>query len=449
MNNTQKYTSLVDYSIQLGKAIREFDTMLYSKPPKQMGSFTVSLKALEDTLDNIQEAQKMLNQMKSLPSIDKVAQSDNKSAKKADELISSMKSELRANISRLKEQFLKQREICYKQYQEVSRHITDKEDKQRFNGDRAMKFRLMMHEYPHEIPFNDQGELEEYEIKQTRREHEEQEKQIDSISDFELQGTDKLESALSALTTILAMTPTDDLSKEVRKEVAQIKKALPPKTISIAKDSLERLRHSSHLLLDLEQISEIMKTTHKFMGSDGKLQKINKQLEALQPLLEQAIREERERNMDIKQERDDVQSKVDYATDAVRTYGDILDGNARLEQEQIQIRNNTHGLYAENERLKEDEKKANAEAHEIQMKPESRQTYEDAMQIEKSLERARNDRQAVKDNEAYMADKMFERAVATLPPEYTNMKKRLQSVSSLYQMQMTQSQELSTGGMSR
>ena len=83
------------------------------------------------------------------------------------------------------------------------------------------------------------------------------------------------------------------------------------------------------------------------------------------------------------------------------------------------------------------------------MKPESRQTYEDAMQIEKSLERARNDRQAVKDNEAYMADKMFERAVATLPPEYTNMKKRLQSVSSLYQMQMTQSQELSTGGMSR
>ena len=63
MNNTQKYTSLVDYSIQLGKAIREFDTMLYSKPPKQMGSFTVSLRALEDTLDNIQEAQKMLNQM--------------------------------------------------------------------------------------------------------------------------------------------------------------------------------------------------------------------------------------------------------------------------------------------------------------------------------------------------------------------------------------------------
>lgn len=342
-------------------------------------------------------------------------------------------------------------ELAGKQCREVSRAIKDKEDKERFNK-ASRDFELMVYESRTEsfrIPLNEKDDLAQLRQNQARQEHEEKEKQIDSIADFELQGTDKLESALSLLTTILAMTPTDDLSKEVRKEVAQIKKSLPPKVIAITKDSLEQLRHSSHLLLDLEQISEIMKTTHCFRGKDGKLQKINKQLESLQPLLEQAIKEERERNMDIKQKRDDVQGKVDYATDAVKTYGDILDGNARLEQEQIQIRNNTHGLYAENSRLKEDEKKANEEAREIQMKPVDKQEWNDGLKVDQLYERARNDRQAVRDNEAYMADKMAERLVGALPAEYTDMKKRLQNVSSLYQMQMTQSQSLSTGGMSR
>ena len=451
MNNTQKYTSFVDYSIKLSRSMQKFDTVFWSKPPKQMGSFNVTMRNVATIIDNIKEIQKMRDEMRKLTTLDPEAKKDNKSARKVAEQISSIKAELSQSYARLKDEFFKQMDLAGKQCREVSRAIKDKEEKARFN-EASRDFELLVYESRTEkfrIPLNEKDDLTQLRQDQARREHEEQERQIDSITDFELQGTDKLESALSALTTILAMTPTDDLSKEVRKEVVQIKKALPPKTIAIAKDSLERLRHSSHLLLDLEQISEIMKTTHRFMGSDGKLQKINKQLEALKPLLEQAIKEERERNMDIKQERDDVQSKVDYATDAVRTYGDILDGNAKLEQEQIQIRNNTHGLYAENARLKEDEKKANAEAQEIQMKPVDRQEWNDGLKVDQLYERARNDRQAVRDNEAYMVDKMSERAVAALPPEYTDMKKRLQSVSSLYQMQMTQSQELSTGGMSR
>lgn len=451
MNNTQKYTSLVDYSIKLSRSMQKFDTVFWSKPPKQMGSFNVTMRNVADIIDNIKEIQKMRDEMRKLATLDSEAKKDNKSARKVADQISSIKTELSQSYARLKDEFFKQIDLAGKQCREVSRTIKDKEEKARFN-EASRDFELMVYEARTEkfrIPLNEKDDLTQLRQDQARREHEEKEKQIDSITDFELQGADKLESALSALTTILAITPTDDLSKEVRKEVAQIKKALPPKTIAIAKDSLERLRHSSHLLLDLEQISEIMKTTHRFMGSDGKLQKINRQLEALQPLLEQAIREERERNIDIKQERDDVQSKVDYATDAVRTYGDILDGNARLEQEQIQIRNNTHGLYAENARLKEDEKKVNDEAHEIQMKPVDKQEWNDGLKVDQLYDRARNDRQAVRDNETYMADKMSERAVAALPPEYTDMKKRLQSVSSLYQMQMAQSQELSTGGMSR
>lgn len=290
-----------------------------------MGSFNVTMANIDAIIDDIKEIQTMRDEMRKLATLDSEAKKDNKSARKVADQINSIKTELNQSYAKLKDEFFKQMELAGKQCREVSRAIKDKEDKERFNK-ASRDFELMVYESRTEsfrIPLNEKDDLAQLRQNQARQEHEEKEKQIDSIADFELQGTDKLESALSSLTTILAMTPTDDLSKEVRKEVAQIKKALPPKVIAITKDSLEQLRHSSHLLLDLEQISEIMKTTHCFIGKDGKLQKINKQLESLQPLLEQAIKEERERNMGIKQKRDDVQGKVDYATDAVKTYGDI------------------------------------------------------------------------------------------------------------------------------
>ena len=82
------------------------------------------------------------------------------------------------------------------------------------------------------------------------------------------------------------------------------------------------------------------------------------------------------------------------------------------------------------------------------MKPVDRQEWNDGLKVDQLYERARNDRQAIRDNEAYMAEKMSARAVAPLPQEYTDMKKRLQAMSSLYQMQMLQDQKLS-GGMSK
>lgn len=449
MNNTPKYTSLTDYSLQISREVRNFDSILFSKPPKQMGSFSVSLKELENTLDNIKKAQEMLEQMKKMTPLDVVAKKENKSARKAGELISDIRTELKSSISRLQEQYFKQLETCYKQYTDVSRAIKDPDDKKRFSGDRTMKFRLMMNEGKHQIPFINPDELGSVRTQQAKSEHKEKEEQIDRISSLEQDDANKLEEALSALTVILAMNPINDLSKDVRKEVAEIKKALPPKTITIAKESLEKLRHSSHLLLDLEQISEIMETTHRFMGSDGKLQKINKQLEALQPLLQAAIKEEKERHEDIKKEHDEIQSKVDYATDAVKTYGTIIDGNSKLEQEQIRIQNNTHGLQAENERLRKDEKRSYADARELETKDERFKEWDDGLKADRLYEQARQDSGLIKENEAYMADKMKQKPVTSLPLEYTEMKKRLKNVSSLYQMNMAESQKLSSGGMSR
>lgn len=451
MNDTGKYANLVDYSIELRRNIKSLNNVFWSKPPKQMGSFSVTMSNVETIVANLKELQTLHSEMGMLVSLDTEAKKENKSARKVADQISSIREEINRSSERLKKEFFKQMEIAGKQCREVSRAIKDKDEKERF--DSASKgIRLMSYEAKaagYKIPLSKQEkDLEQIKRSEAREEHKKDEKEIDIVTGYRLENASNLESALNSLTEMIVMNPTDDLSNKVRKEVAEIKRALPPKTISIAKDSLERLRHSSHLILDLEQISEIMNTTHSFRGKDGKLQKISKKLESLQSLLQQAIEEERDRNSDIKHQYETIQGKVNYATDATRTYEEILNGNARLEQEQIQISNNMHSLQTENSRLKKDMEKSYDEAQTIHRKPENERSWNDGIEEGQLYERARNDLHMISENEAHMDRRMAGEKIRTLPQEYVNIKSKLQSASSLYQMQMHESQEMSNGGMS-
>ena len=451
MSNIQKYVNLTDYSIILGRSIKKFDTVFWAKPPKQMGSFNVTLMNLITIINNIKAIEKMRIKMRSLASLDDVAVKDNKSAKKVAEQISSIKDELKKSYITLQDDFFKTLDIAGKQCREVSRAIKDRDDKSRFT-EVSKDFEQLVYEAKMDksiVPIGETDEFLKLQQEQSRKEHKEQEKQINENTDFQLEDVYKLGKALDALTAILATSKTDDLSKQVRKEVAQIKKVLPPKTISISRDGLERLRHSSHLILDLEQISEIMQTTYGFTGSDGKLQKINKQIESLQVLLEQALKEEKERKSSIKQERDVVQGRINYATEAVKTYGDILSSNSDLEQEQIRIRNDNHSLNVDNNRLRTDLESTKKDALEIQGIPEENRGYDDNAKLQHLLEKQEHDRSIISDNERYMDSKMKEQVITALPSSYINMKKKLQNISSLYQVQMQESQELSNGGKSR
>ncbi len=437
MINTQKYTSLVDFSTKLNSSIQKFDTVMWSKTPRQMGSFKVTMRNIIEIVHNMIEIHNMLDVMSKLTTLDSEAIQYNISAKKAANQINLIKLELVRHYDKLKKDFFKQMDIAGKQCYNISIAIKDEEERESFK--KASKdFKIMVYETKAEkfiIPLNEKNNLKH---SQQNSEHVEQEKEINSSISTELLRVNKLESALNLLTTILILTPSDDLSKKIEKEVAQIKKALPPKTISVTKDTLEYLRHSSHLLLDLEQISEIMNTTNRFMGSDGKLQKINKKLNAVKQLLKKAIKDEEEIKDDMEQEYDDVQSRIDYATKAATTYGDIIDGNTKLQEEQEQIRNHTHELYAENSRLEDEEKKSTFEAQRIKIKPISEHDENDEARIEDLYKTARYDRNIINNNKLYLSDKMSEKVVTELPSEYTKMKKRLQNVSSLYYFETTQ-----------
>ena len=172
MNNTQKYTSFVDYSIKLSRSMQKFDTVFWSKPPKQMGSFNVTMRNVAAIIDNIKEIQKMRDEMRKLATLDSEAKKDNKSARKVADQISSIKAELSQGYARLKDEFFKQMDLAGKQCREVSRAIKDKEDKARFN-EASRDFELMVYESRTEkfrIPLNEKDDLIQLRQDQARRE---------------------------------------------------------------------------------------------------------------------------------------------------------------------------------------------------------------------------------------------------------------------------------------
>ena len=290
MDSTQKYSNLADYSVELSKSMQKFDRVyMSSKPPRQMGSFDVTLQSINNLMHNIKETLKMQGNMKKLAVIDPIAKKDNKSAKKAADQINSIKSEVNQNLSRLKEEYFKQLELAGKQCREVESAIKDKEDRTRFH-DASRSFLMMVYESKTNkniIPFTETDPLSKFKQVEAISEHKDKEEQLNGISDFNIEDADKLEKALESLTTILNENPADKLARDIKREVVQIKNALPPKTVAISKEGLEQIKKSSQLLLDLEQVSSVISSTQGFLGSDSRMQKINKQLDSLKPLLKQ------------------------------------------------------------------------------------------------------------------------------------------------------------------
>ena len=235
-----------------------------------------------------------------------------------------------------------------------------------------------------------------------------------------------------------------ELQREIKKEVAAIEKALPPKVIAISAEALDKLRASDQLQLDLETIKSLI--TNPSL-TDKKYSKYNEKINEITTLLDGALKIESDKSKELQEKRDNISSKMEYAEKAVRTYDEILTNNQGLQQDKIHIRNGEYSLQEENERLESDAKKAVADAHAIESKAERYQEWDDGLKKDELYERARNDRENIKENEATMDEKLAQSAVTTLPPEYVDMKKKLQSMSSLYQMQMVQGQEF--GGMSR
>lgn len=440
-----RYESLAEFSIALSNNTKDLDKAFRNSPaPKQMGSFNVTVSSLREMLQNIKAITKLKEEIKMFPMMDRYAMEENKDAKKAKAQIDAIRDKIDKSYENLKKEFVKQLSLAGKQCKEVTRAIKDKEDKDRFFAS-SRDFSVMVYgiESSNDLDFlNVMDDFSKLKQAQAHEEHKEKEERINNISSFNIDNTNSLQMALDNISSVLALTSESSLTKEVRKEVASIKKVLPPKVAQITKEALEHLRHSEHLILDLEQISEILNTTYRFVGKDGALQKLNNELNQLQVTLERALDKEKDRHSGMQSEQSNRDRQVDYATSAVKSYSDILTNNKNLEQEKIQIKANTHNLNKENSRLKQDIKDESKDKVDF----ESKQDY---VSTQSSQNRIEENRQYISENEAYMASRLREKEVTTLPKEYTDMKKKLQSLSNLYKVENEVVHDMTTGGIKR
>lgn len=451
MNNTPKYLNLIDYSGKLNQSIKSFDTAIWSTQPKQLGSLNVTLNNLRVIMENLREVQRLIDNMRLLPSLDSVAKKDNKFASRAAEQMMAIRENLAKSYESLQEDFFKTISLAGEQCNIVKSSIKDEKDKERF-ADKVKPFQMMVFEAKTNsgrIPFYTRDYLAQYRQKAAYQEHRQDEKVINSALNNEINDTKVYEDALNKLTQILAVSPHDRLSNDIRKEVSSISKVLSPKTISIAKEGLDKLRHSSQLIADLDKISETLSTTYSFAGSKGGLSKIDKQIAELKNLVSQALTEERNNNQDIKKDNDASRAKIDLAAEALQAYGNILRNNNKVAEDKVLVGNGNHELVAENKRLEEDRRNSLEEARNIRMVNGADLQDKDAREAQRLDQVAARDREMINQNNKEMAAIMNSSQTLVLPEKYKEMKKKLQNASSLYQMRNLSSLELQERGTSR
>ena len=328
----KEYKNFTEYSQKVNDAITNINRCTLSKETKQMSSFKVTLDGLKSIMNDMKETKRLLDNIASLPVMDLEAKKDNKNAQKVAKIISNIKKRLKTSYEKQQEEFLKQFKAARKQLQNASQSL-EKEDKVKITN-ASMNFRLMAEEAkmsPHKIPFNKKDEMTTEKIRQTTSAHEQKSGQLNNSYKV-LDNTDNLEQAVARLAEALAFAPNNKTTNAVSRELNGIK-ARKPKMIAVAKTTLDQLRHSQQLLLDIEDINQIMGANPRFLGNDKKLQQVATQIEKLHSLLERSKKEEETRYAELKDKSETASNTVSYATQAVQKYTGIIETKQELPKE--------------------------------------------------------------------------------------------------------------------
>lgn len=437
---SSKYKDFNDFKNKLKFAVEPIINKEYwsdKKTKKSFQSFKLSCSSLTQILDNISAIDENLKKIRSLEKLDKEGLKENKSAIKFSDKLNSIESKLYFERAKQVESFYKQLELCKNQLISLKNRIEKESAKddikaitENFNyiSYNALSLGTDIH-----IKLPKLSEIIARERNIEHRNHLDTEKKVEEVSSIGFGSIDGYEQALTRLNTTL-MVSEDVLVDEIKKETCEIKTVLSPRVISVSKSVLNRLRNSSQLKLDLEQINNVFDTIYGFTASKGNLRKIDDELKALAPILRKAIKEEEIRNAELSSKQSSIVNQFESAKNAVNYYKSSLDKNSSITREQEKISTNTHELNVENRKLledairaEEDSKKADKffrenfrpepfdiSARAEQLREESRQYYNQIAENEKKLD-------AIKDI----------KTAKSLPDSYKRMKKKLEEMSSL------------------
>ncbi len=427
------YKDFLEYEIRLRETIRPFDFVyLNGRANKTLGTLKAALVEMENILVNIEQITKLSNMLNDVKKIKPLQQEleQNRKAKEAVKNIDTISNDVRKDLNGLQEQFFTQLQYCYDLKNKVAQQIVDYEERKNYDKKTEEFASLARNSLVNKgrVPFQQETLLQD--ANEKVKEHDEKATTIDKDYAFLSSHENTLDRALNALEDILKTPATFSerqnvgLQTKIKKEVANIKKALPPKVILVSKESLSKLRESDQLTNDLRFIQALLQNPPTLVNRS--YWEYNARIDKIRNLLDQALQFEEKRKSNIEQERNTIAKKEKFATDAVNKYANILNDNQITQQSQIHIENGQFDLQAENERLKlaRDEAYRNGD-----------------------YEKARSIQETISANEKTIAGIMSKSAVTTLPLEYTDMKQKLKNMSFLYQND--DSQTLSNEGRPR
>lgn len=454
---SSKYKNFNDFKNKLEFAVEPIINKEYwsdKKTKKSFQSFKVSCRSLTQTLDNISAIDDNLKKIRSLEKLDKEGLKENKSAIKFSDKLNSIESKLYFERAKQVELFYKQLELCKNQLRSLKNRIEKESAKddikaitENFNyiSYNALSLGTDIH-----IQLPKLSEIIERERNFEHRKHMNDEKEAEMISNIGFESIEGYEQALTRLNTTL-MVSEDVLANEIKKETCEIKRVLSPRVISASKAVLNRLRNSSQLKLDLEQINNVFDTIYGFTASKGTLRKIDDELKSLAPILRDAIREEEARNAELASKQSSIVGQFESARNAVNYYKSSLDKNSRITHEQEKISTNTHELNIDNRELLEKAIRAEEDANKADIffrqnfRPEPLET---SARAEKLREESRQYYKQIDVNEQKLDAIKDMRTAKSLPDIYIKMKKKLEQMSPLTRLDFKYANKYSSGGKS-
>lgn len=305
-----------------------------------------------NTLHDLEVVQGLLAKINSMPVLDPIAIKDNKNAKKLKDNLSELRTTLLTEYSKLQtnlhdslnastmkmkdmRQLIHEAEKNYgKDYSEIKQRADEIRRNYRSNLDGIFTELRVNKEL-----FHDGRDLHEDE----KLQHSQKAEMVDKVFDEKVSQIDQFELAVKRLETTLRTAPKKD--EQVKIATAQtkvIKKEVSPRTVVVTRDGLEKLRHSTHLTIDLNVMQELLeaqeiKTLANPTPDDEKAQKkyneINLQLAEIENLIASALTEEEVKADDLLQTVGPNYSQIQYGAEAVKSYNDVLNSDKDREAE--------------------------------------------------------------------------------------------------------------------
>ena len=103
------------------------------------------------------------------------------------------------------------------------------------------------------------------------------------------------------------------------------------------------MRHSEHLILDLEQLNEILHSSNCYLGKDGRLSKISKKLNSLSSLIHEAIIYEKAKGLNP--EKGELKEQITYAKHAIHSYKQSIEKKkVELPLEYVNMKKKLHNM---------------------------------------------------------------------------------------------------------